>query len=42
MRIDDRKVNGSITICDTDIVAGFNIRIVGGVPKFVFLEPRDK
>ena len=36
MRIDDRKVNGSIMIDNTDIVDAFNIRIVGGVPEWVF------
>ena len=36
MRIDNRKVNGSITIDNTDIVDAFNIGIVGGVPNFVF------
>ena len=36
MRIDDRKVNGSIMIDNTDIVDAFNIRIVGSVPEWVF------
>ena len=36
MKINDRKVNGSITIDNTDIVDAFNIRIVGGVPKWAF------
>lgn len=36
MRIDDRKVNGSIMIDNTDIVDAFNIRIVGGVPEWFF------
>lgn len=42
MRIDNRRVNGSITIDNTDLVAVFNIMIVGDVPAWVFLEPRDK
>lgn len=36
MRIDNRKVNGSITIDNTDIVDVFNIVIVQGVPKWAF------
>ena len=36
MKIDNRKVNGSIMIDNTDIVDAFNIIIVGGVPEWVF------
>lgn len=36
MRIDDRKVNGSIMIDNTDIIAGFNIMINRNVPEWVF------
>lgn len=36
MRIDNRRVNGSITIDNTDLVAAFAIQIDGGVPKWVF------
>lgn len=36
MRIDDRKVNGSITIDNTDLVAVFNIIIVQNEPRWVF------
>ena len=36
MRIDDRKVNGSITIDNTDFVAVFNIIIDQNVPRWVF------
>lgn len=35
MRIDDRKVNGRISIDATDIVEGFNIAILENDPKWV-------
>ena len=34
MRINDRKVNGSIMIDNTDIVDAFNINIAQGVPEW--------
>lgn len=36
MKIDNRKVNGSITIDNADIIDAFNIRIVEGVPNWAF------
>ena len=36
MKFDDRKVNGSITIDNIDLVAVFNIMIVGNVPEWAF------
>lgn len=36
MRINDQKVNGSITIDNTGLVAVFNIIIVGNVPRWAF------
>lgn len=39
MRIDNRKVNGSIKIDNTDLVAVFNIMIDGETPSWVFWNP---
>lgn len=36
MRIDERKVNGSIMIDNTDIIDGFTIMINRNVPEWVF------
>lgn len=40
MRIDDRKVNGRISIDATDIVEGFNIAILENDPSRVMQRPR--